>query len=727
MDYSAGGETQQQQQQLDQQQQYDPSQVIPHSYDQAAQAYYPYYPSAHHQYAPQPYPYYQPDYSSPSTAQNAYHQQHPPAENLQPPGISAPPEAVPQSAGTTHQNAYYPPEHGVYPVPHGLNPAAAAAVAALSELQHNMDAAERAERAMAVGMHERHHWPPRNGGYPPMGGPPPPFHHGGPFRPPVGRPPYRSGSRRGGGPYRGGGRNNYGPHPYKSDSFRGRGRMTRGGGGRRFHPSGSAAPHHEPDSEPPTGPASEESPVAQPQVPTAPSRRMPQVSWCELCMVDCNSLEILEQHLNGKRHKKNVQRLQEFEKHKKLMAELQQKSGVALQPEQNQPQQQQTDTQPRQSEHRPDEMEVQKQQDETQTQPQPHLALLNEAQAQQKTETHPEKLADAQLEQPMETQAPEQTKTQAPPQTETQARQQTESQAPQQTESQAPQQTETQALQQEQQAQSQPQLQSQSGSLVEKEAQSGFQEQESKPPTAAPETLLTEETDKTVTEETSKMEIQQNQVGKQPAAEVSSAPTKRPMRGRGHWDDRRHVPKRGRMMRFVRGAKRMRMSERMMDEQFPGEAKERKEEPKFCSLCNVTCDTQAVFECHLAGKKHNSRVKRTQGSFGAYGHQSYHAPHAQPAGYVPRGYNQPIIYSHHGQDVSRQQPVVESGIAREANSISHVEKNSEPLQGRQDLSVSGSLVAPTIQPEGQSGQHPSAVESNGQISVSEAKEVFQVL
>uniref|UniRef100_A0A7C9D9F2 U1-type domain-containing protein n=1 Tax=Opuntia streptacantha TaxID=393608 RepID=A0A7C9D9F2_OPUST len=34
------------------------------------------------------------------------------------------------------------------------------------------------------------------------------------------------------------------------------------------------------------------------------------MAWCELCRVDCNTLEILEQHKNGKRHKKNL-KLQE--------------------------------------------------------------------------------------------------------------------------------------------------------------------------------------------------------------------------------------------------------------------------------------------------------------------------------------------------------------------------------------------------------------------------------
>ncbi|KAK9148251.1 hypothetical protein Scep_007008 [Stephania cephalantha] len=43
----------------------------------------------------------------------------------------------------------------------------------------------------------------------------------------------------------------------------------------------------------------------------AASTRQPQKAWCELCKVDCNSLEVLELHKNGKKHKKNLKRLEE--------------------------------------------------------------------------------------------------------------------------------------------------------------------------------------------------------------------------------------------------------------------------------------------------------------------------------------------------------------------------------------------------------------------------------
>ncbi|KAJ1393656.1 Zinc finger C2H2 superfamily [Sesbania bispinosa] len=41
------------------------------------------------------------------------------------------------------------------------------------------------------------------------------------------------------------------------------------------------------------------------QVPTAPLQPPPMI-YCEICKIECNSPEIIEQHKNGKRHKKNM-------------------------------------------------------------------------------------------------------------------------------------------------------------------------------------------------------------------------------------------------------------------------------------------------------------------------------------------------------------------------------------------------------------------------------------
>ncbi|XP_024992344.1 uncharacterized protein LOC112526316 isoform X3 [Cynara cardunculus var. scolymus] len=40
----------------------------------------------------------------------------------------------------------------------------------------------------------------------------------------------------------------------------------------------------------------------------------PCMAWCELCRVDCNTLEILENHKNGKKHKKNLKVQEELQK-----------------------------------------------------------------------------------------------------------------------------------------------------------------------------------------------------------------------------------------------------------------------------------------------------------------------------------------------------------------------------------------------------------------------------
>ena len=55
------------------------------------------------------------------------------------------------------------------------------------------------------------------------------------------------------------------------------------------------------------------------QVPGAPFWPPPRMAWCELCRVDCNTLEILEQHKNGKRHKKNLQVHEELQKLNKVI------------------------------------------------------------------------------------------------------------------------------------------------------------------------------------------------------------------------------------------------------------------------------------------------------------------------------------------------------------------------------------------------------------------------
>ncbi|RZC63806.1 hypothetical protein C5167_025540 [Papaver somniferum] len=342
---------------------YDPSslhhfqsynQPIQQNYDQSYHHHpsYSHYPQPQHhhhhhqqqQQQQQHYPsYYHHDYS------NAYHHHHqsysqidntPP---IQPPGVSS------EAAAVATQNAYYPPytqpldnpsTSSDYP---GLNPAAAAAVEALSQLTHfagNMDAAER---AMAAGVQDRH-WNPNNelgvgggGMYSQMPMPiqhaPYPVHFG------AGRSSYnRGGVKRGARTFRGTSRANLGnrhsrpdgPAPYSH----GRGR----GGGRRFpsrcdslstFPEASAQKSEEASTHVKTGadelpqatPASASSTAATTTTSvqaTRSTKRPPGITWCEICRLDCTTPDNLDQHRKGKKHKKNLLRFEEVQNSRNL-------------------------------------------------------------------------------------------------------------------------------------------------------------------------------------------------------------------------------------------------------------------------------------------------------------------------------------------------------------------------------------------------------------------------
>eukprot|EP00262_Sarcandra_glabra_P018557 TRINITY_DN66_c0_g4_i1.p1 TRINITY_DN66_c0_g4~~TRINITY_DN66_c0_g4_i1.p1 ORF type:complete len:498 (+),score=84.72 TRINITY_DN66_c0_g4_i1:46-1494(+) len=379
-----------------------------------------------------------------------------------------------------------------------------------------MDAAER--RAMA----ERHWHAKMTGG----GQHPIPPHGDVPVRPDsVGRSPYRGGGRRGGGPFRGGGRGNFGHNPPRSDSrsppFRGRGRMGRGRGGRRFpHPS-SGAPSSNPE------PAAVVSPPSAP--PAARPRRAPKVAWCDLCRVDCNTQEILEIHKNGKRHKKLMQKMEEL--------------GMM-------PPAPVSDSQP---------------------------IPVSEFQSKPVSESQPKLVEE-------------------------------------------------------------PENIHGEGEKKETAAQENLPTSQEKVPTSQ-ENLTAE----AATEE-NKMETEQ-EIGAAEQSQVvaDGKPTEAtPYRKRrmDSFDGRRRGGKRN--LRG-RGGKRLRTSGMVSGSAQPLP----KEQPKVCSLCNVTCDTQAVFECHLAGKKHLSRIKRYPDQEGTYStavpHPMYMPP-SQPTVFDPQsGDGDPLV------------------------------------------------------------------------------------
>jgi Zinc-finger of C2H2 type len=93
-------------------------------------------------------------------------------------------------------------------------------------------------------------------------------------------------------PFRGRGGRRGGRGGFGRGNFRGRGRGR--GGGRAQEPAPPPAPK--------------------------PARPPKLHAWCDICRVDCSSLEILEQHKAGKRHKRTVQRIQEYEAQQKQLA-----------------------------------------------------------------------------------------------------------------------------------------------------------------------------------------------------------------------------------------------------------------------------------------------------------------------------------------------------------------------------------------------------------------------
>lgn len=279
MDYSSYDYHQYQEQPQAQQEQeaYDSSQIQP-TYDYSSQSYYPYT----HQYD-QNYHYYPPSHEPTNTdsyTQQSQPQFQPPEEpttSIHPPGVPIPPQ----------QNSYYPPQ-GALEHQQQLNTGSAAVAAGVSQFTQ----------------------------------------FSGNVHPSIGHSPYRGRGRRGGRSFRGGGRGHVGIRPDGSTlPFRGKGRGQ--GGGRHFLPHGagvtattaSAPTEDEAASvQPPSALFPGQAPLpVQAQVPTTPFWPPPRMAWCELCRVDCNTPEILEQHKNGKRHKKNLQKHEELQRLNKVI------------------------------------------------------------------------------------------------------------------------------------------------------------------------------------------------------------------------------------------------------------------------------------------------------------------------------------------------------------------------------------------------------------------------
>lgn len=155
--------------------------------------------------------------------------------------------------------------------------------------------------------------------------------------------PSKGGYRWGGGPFQGAGHKNFGPRHSNPTtygrSFCGRGHGRGKGGSRRFLVRGASSTSPNPEYTvaegaelaDPSPNATEKAAQFLPEPllsatetgKVEPSQQPLKSAWCELCRVDCTSLQILEQHKNGKRHRKNLLRIEELRKAVKPMAEIQ--------------------------------------------------------------------------------------------------------------------------------------------------------------------------------------------------------------------------------------------------------------------------------------------------------------------------------------------------------------------------------------------------------------------
>lgn len=342
------------------------------------------------------------------------------------------------------------------------------------------------------------------------------------------------------GPFRGRGGRRGGRGGFGRGNFRGRGRGR--GGGRGQEP-------------------------AQPPAPK-PARQPKPHAWCDICRVDCNSFEILEQHKAGKRHKRTVQRIQEYEAQQKQLAGYQSTVVVSSTT---------TETGPSVAESAP------------KTLPAPVSTSVTAVASEAGTSNPPAKV-----------EIPEEHK-------------------------------------KETDAQNQPVIEGPSESV--------------KTETGGTPTLPSEAS-----------QAEAASSGKRPF-------TKRPrldgyglgfMYGYGGGRFDRGGRRGG---RFDRGGKRPRrfgefqpwppmpMPMPMMPPYpmippmpIPGPASHPpRVRPIVCTLCNVSCDTPAVFETHVSGKKHQTRISKFQGPNTVFGPITVYIPPGQPTSYPQNG-PEPVFY-----------------------------------------------------------------------------------
>lgn len=338
--------------------------------------------------------------------------------------------------------------------------------------------------------------------------------------------------------------------------------------------------------------APESAQLASTQAPPAlaakgPVRPIALAARCDICKADCNSLEMLEQHKNGKRHKKNVQRIEEIQKqqrvpnelHAKVMPENNDSPAVGI---------------------TPNSAGLSTQLGET----------INASIAQNKATAAPEnvQIANSTVQQNLE-------------------------------------------------------IEVQKGHTA--EGLSEIVKVEAVTEASPSDAPL-------------------------PAGPTEGS-TDGPRFGRSDRFDRRRGSMKRKMTRPGRGGKRLKSSER---DRVPERLRE---QPRVCTLCNAMCDTQAVFEVHLSGKKHLSKLRRFQGQGTVYGPITVYIPPNQPSANPTKG-PEPLFYGLKTHEMLQLEAYgALNGLQVENFGIHHgyqSEQNRGPENGSQEPEVVKGLDHP---------------------------------
>ncbi|XP_074564552.1 uncharacterized protein LOC141821086 [Curcuma longa] len=409
----------------------------------------------------------------------------------------------------------------------------------------------------------------------------------------------RGGGRRGRFPFRGGrgrGRGNFSHNPSKhgvrepSYNGKGRGQGTKGKRGSSLNHLSVAGQSPNPALVSMTGTLSVMDSNPTPAVTAALQSILPRqpllpIAWCDICRVDCNRLEVLEQHKNGKRHKKTVQKLQEIQAQQMLMADLHSnyvgKSELAF------PSAEGTNLSPLAETNIFSHLGGEKTVSSAMTSAPVSSGQVGEAENTNFTsETNIKPTSSVTV---VSSEVAETNRCSAA-----------------------------------------------SESLMPATAGIGHKVE----PEVPCQTVATQS-------ESSKEEKAEKEA---PTSTMPDSIDVRAVAGRGRMarmnnNDRRHGSKK-RALSYRLDGRRLKRHEaagaRNQERQ--------KHQPIVCTVCNVRCDTLAVFECHLSGKKHISKIKRSQGHNTVFGPITVDIPPSQSTTCLPQG-PEPLFYGLLSTDV----------------------------------------------------------------------------